>query len=81
MSGGVFFSFRCIDAVIIECLCLDRTPDDIRETADLIYKVDLARMHYNAAESFFSLDATDLLNLEKRAFELLSQRRTRFLTA
>jgi hypothetical protein len=77
MSSGIFFSFHCIDAVILECLCLDRTPDDVRETADLIYKVDLARLHYNASDSFFSLDSTELQNLEKKAFELLSRRRKR----
>ena len=77
----MFFSFRCIDAVILECLCLDRTPDDIRETADLIYKVDLVRLHCNTTDSFFSLDATELENLEKVAFELLSRRRKRSLAA
>ena len=77
----MFFSFRCIDAVILECLCLDRTPDDIRETADLIYKVDIVRVHYTQADSFFSLDSAELENLEKKAFELLSRRRTRFLAA
>ena len=74
---GILFSFRCIDTVIMECLCLDRTPDDMRETADLVYQTDLARLQYNTAESFFCINPELAENLERKAYGLLSRRRRR----
>ena len=62
-----------IDRIIVECLCMDRTPHDMQETADLIYHADAVRRAGEEEVGFTSL--------EKRASELLAKRRTKYLVA